>query len=82
MWLGNISSHIVCQLREKLKYSKYVHNMSKYVCNMSKYMHNIAKFKIVHILTCIEDVLWTFRWLSENKRYFGNVNLKINLYEM
>ena len=44
MWLGNISSHIVCQLREKLKYSKYVHNMSKYVCNMSKYMHNIAKF--------------------------------------
>ena len=56
--------------------------MSKYVCNMSKYMHNIAKFKIAHILTCIEDVLWTFRWLSKNKRFFGNVDLKINLYEI
>ena len=71
-------------IKRKAEIFKYVHNMSKYVCNMSKYMHNIAKFKMVHILTYIEDGTWTFmRAIRKFKNYWlwqieGVIHMKFN----
>lgn len=64
-------------IKRKAEIFKYVHNMSKYVCNMSKYMDNIAKFKVVHILTYIEDRIWTLQGLSENLEIIRNDNLRV-----
>lgn len=44
---------------------------------MSKYMDNIAKFKVVHILTYIEDGIWTLQGLSENLEIIRNDNLRV-----
>lgn len=49
---------------------------------MSKYMHNIAKFKMVHILTYIEDGTWTFMRAIQKFKIISNDNLKVNSFEI
>lgn len=50
-------------IKKKMKYSKYVHNMSKYVCNMSKCMHNITNLRLLHILAYIVFRICTLKMI-------------------